>query len=59
MNADMGGTDILSPLKKAQLMELPSEYNDYNKWLKDFSNGDEYNIPMKHVQKRIFLLTDG
>ena len=45
----MGGTNILSPLKKAQLMELPSAYRDYNKWLKDFSNGDKYNIPMKHV----------
>ena len=59
MSANMGGTNILSPLRKAQLMELPSAYRDYNKWLNDYSNGDKYDIPTKHVQKRIFLLTDG
>ena len=59
MSANMGGTDILSPLEKAQKMELPSAYSDYNKWLKDYANGDKYNLPTKHVQKRIFLLTDG
>ena len=39
-------------------MELPG-YRDYNQWLKDMEGGNKYPLPMKHVQKRIFLLTDG
>ena len=60
MSADMGGTEILAPLKKAQLMEVPGAFRDYNKWLKDqILNNEKYPIPLKHMQKRIFLLTDG
>ena len=34
-DADMGGTEILDPFKRAQFMELPGAYKDYNQWLKD------------------------
>ena len=59
MDADMGGTEILPPLIRAQQMEMPGAYRDYNQWLIDQVNGTRYPLPMKHVQKRIFLLTDG
>ena len=54
-SADMGFTEILKPYKLAQLMEIPG-YEEYNQWLK--SEGQSP-IPAKHLQKRIFLLTDG
>ena len=57
-DADMGGTEILSPLRRAQVMEVPG-YRDYNQWLHEMERGEGHPLPMKHVQKRIFLLTDG